>query len=105
MSAEPERVRQRHVDPAVHLPVRRAVEIALGIGRGWLIVGGIMPSRDRRAATMMNSTRARRAQQVAGHRLGGAEDRASRACSPKTAFIASVSAMSPCGVEVPCALM
>jgi hypothetical protein len=28
-----------------------------------------------------------------------------RACSPKMAFTASVSATSPCSVEVPCALI
>ena len=95
MSAEPERVRQRHVHPPLDLPVGRGVEVALGIGRELVdggrndAAGGATAARRRTPARPPPPSRCPVMDLVE-------PNTSLRACSPKTAFTASVSAMSPC---------
>ena len=73
-----------------------------GSGVNWLIVGGITPSRIASAHTANSSAPAAPSRCPV---IDLVEPNTSfLACGPNTAFTAAVSAASPYGVEVPCAL-
>src|SRR6266566_2223748 len=74
-----------------------------GSGVNWLIVGGMTPSRSASAQIASSNAPAAPSKWPV---IDLVEPKINlRACSPNTVLTAAVSAASPCGVDVPCALM
>src|SRR6266550_3032654 len=74
-----------------------------GSGVNWLIVGGMTPSRSASAQIASSNAPAAPSRWPV---IDLVEPKINlRACSPNTVLTAAVSAASPCGVDVPCALM
>ncbi len=104
VTAEAEAVVHGGLDLALHRRVGRIVQIASRVGfdeidsRRYDVVVDSQGGEDHFDA----ATGAQRVAQVA---FGAGRRTVCRACSPYTAFIACVSALSPSGVLVPCALI